>query len=156
MAVYAGQGRQPFSAAQLLAMEEERKKRLAEAKANQAIMLEKDRTWRDKLAGRKSIQGQYWEAYPESAPRGFWDDLAYRHGATSNLFGAPEMQMGNAGIWADEQIDRQEAARNSQPNWSPAVGPNYNPTVESSPIVPRGETYTGPKNLSDEDAAAIY
>ena len=156
MAVYAGQGRQPFSAAQLLAMEEERKKRLAEAKANQAIMLEKDRTWRDKLAGRKSIQGQYWEAYPESAPRGFWGDLAYRHGATSNLFGAPEMQMGNAGIWADEQIDRQEAARNSQPNWSPAVGPNYNPTVESSPIVPRGETYTGPKNLSDEDAAAIY
>ena len=79
MAVYAGQGRKPFSAAQLLAMEEERKKRLAEAKANQAIMLEKDRTWRDKLAGRKSIQGQYWEAYPESAPRNLWDEFVYRN-----------------------------------------------------------------------------
>ena len=160
MAVYAGQGRKPFSAAQLLAMEEERKKQLAinqaKAKANEPIYFEKDRTWKDKLAGRKSLQGQYWEAYPESAPRGFWGDLAYRHGATSNLFGAPEMQMGNAGIWADEQIDRQEAARNSQQYWSPSAGPNYNPKIESSPIVPPGQTYTGPTNLSDEDFARTY
>jgi len=156
MAVYAGQGRKPFSAAQLLAMEEERKKRLAEAKANQAIMLEKDRTWRDKLAGRKSIQGQYWEAYPESAPRGFWGDLVYRHGATSNLFGAPEMQMGNAGIWALDNIKKQEAARNSQPNWSPSVGPNYNPIVEEDimpPVLREEPIY---KQLSDEDFARTY
>jgi hypothetical protein len=78
MAYYAGQGRKSFSAAQLAAMEEERKKRLAEAKANQAIMLEKDRTWRDKLAGRVSLQGQYNEAYPESAPRGLLDEFVYK------------------------------------------------------------------------------
>ena len=161
MAVYAGQGRQPFSAAQLLAMEEERKKQLAinqaKAKANEPIYFEKDRTWKDKLAGRKSLQGQYWEAYPESAPRGFWGDLAYRHGATSNLFGAPEMQMGNAGIWADEQIDRQEAGR----RWHPQ-SPPYNPTVkveESQTVLP-GQTYpydfSSGKQLSDEDFARTY
>ena len=108
MAVYAGQGRKPFSAAQLLAMEEERKKQLAinqaKAKANEPIYFEKDRTWKDKLAGRKSLQGQYWEAYPESAPRGFWGDLAYRHGATSNLFGAPEMHLGDKGMFPAQKF----------------------------------------------------
>ena len=42
MAVYAGQGRQPFTVAQLAAMEEERKKRLAIAQANQTALLQKD------------------------------------------------------------------------------------------------------------------
>ena len=130
-------------------------KQAAMTPTNQAIMLEKDRTWKDKLAGRKSIQGQYWEAYPESAPRNLWDEFVYRN-MTTGWGSVPEKNMKKAGIWALENLKEQEAARNSQPNWSPAVGPNYNPTIESSPIVPPGVTYTAPKNLSDAEAAAIY
>ena len=67
-----------------------------------------NRTWKDKLAGRKSLQGQYWEAYPESAPRGLLDEFVYRNMATSNLWGAKDMQMGNAEKWALENIKKQE------------------------------------------------
>ena len=59
MAYYAGHGRKPFSAAQLAAMEEERKKRLAIAQANQTALYKDDVGFWEGLLGKTSLEEQH-------------------------------------------------------------------------------------------------
>ena len=55
----------------------------------------------------KAYQQNMYEAYPESAPRGLLDEFIYRN-MTTGWGSVPEKNMKKAGIWADQQIDRQE------------------------------------------------
>jgi len=106
-------------------------------------IFEKDRTWRDKFAGRQSIQNNLWQAYPESKPRS-WIDQQIFNLAHAKGMNAPENTIAGANIWADQQIDRQEASR----KWSPQ-SPPYNPTpvIEEFETIPPGTT--GAQQITD-------
>ena len=172
-------GNQPFnatgmSAAQLALLEEERLKRLEEerlkrlaiAQANQTPILQKDVgfNWFG-LGNKTSLEEQYNLAGNMYPNRGkdlrSWGEVPFTETATNLLNYIPGVQIGQtAEEWALENIKKQEDANNSQLNWSPAAGPNYNPTVEKTQTVLPGQTYpydfSSGKQLSDEDFARTY
>ena len=148
MAVYAGQGNQPFSAAQLALLEEERQKQLAiaqaKAQANQTPILQKDVGFWEGLSipgikqGRTSLEEQYNLAgnmYPrEKTP---WGQVPF----TEHLNKLPGVQIGQtAEEWAEQRVnqdaqDRATVQRNlfhRIEDQNPVAG--YNPTTSYTHI----------------------
>lgn len=127
MAVYSGQGRQPFTAAQLALMEEEELKRVAAQRAfnekmlarnkasalrNQTAMTQDDVGFIPGLLGRSSEEEQRMLAgnmYP-GPQLSLWDKTKK---ALSDAW-TNENSAYKQGLWADRMIDEQELAQASE------------------------------------------
>ena len=142
--------------------EELRLYRLQQARlANEPAKYQSEVGFLEGLLGKTSLEEQHQimgNRYPD---RGkdlrSWGEVPFTETATNILNYIPGVQIGpTADEWATEEVRKADAALNSQQDWSPAAGPNYNPTapvVEYESILP-GRTNN--QNLSDEDFARTY